>query len=737
AKADQVRRRRAGRSAARDLVARAARAAGRHDPGRQPRRPGRRDRPRAPGAAIGRARGRRQPVDLPPRRGEQGVGPARGGVAHLHRHAARHRGPAVLRARRHQRAGHGPGAARERQRRRGRAGRLDDHPAARQERAGRLRAEPRAQGRGGGAGPAPRGPDDEGRDPRALPEHRVPRQQHLRRPGGRRAVLRGLSQGPRRRPVRVARRADPEPRGPEPLQVPRRRPLPPGRRRGSAPQRRPDRGARRPLHQGDGAPDRGLRHPEPAEGLLRRRGEGAPAAGRAPGFDPDRALQRPVPGRAHHPHHGRATAPAPRRRGGVDRPAGHRRAVHRLHREHRSPQRRRPGHGGWPGLRQRAVQHRHPGHRPPGRLVVQAVRAHVDPGAGEHGGGHRGRVRALQLPEPGRHAGPLPGVELRACSGRGGRPPGADAAVVELRVRQVGDHRRDRQGAGDGEAARHHPSGPRGPAVRSSRDERGPAHRHGLRVRDLRQRRGALRAVLRGGGHRPGRQRPLRGADDREAGARPRRRQDRHVGARRQRPQRHRDEGGLPRRAPGCRQDGHHPGLGRRLVRRLHPRALHRGVDGVAGRPDADDERRGHQGHRRHLPGSDVAGVHGPDAPAVRAALVPRAPCTRSGAGLPAPEVAHRGLGPGRRRRRREASTPAPGHDHQPRPPQRPQHDCAGERLGDHCHVAGRHHAAGDHGPPGQPACADDGRGRQCRRRRRERRWRRERQRERQRLVRL
>jgi hypothetical protein len=313
----------------------AARAAGHHPAGGERRGHGRCHRPRPARAALGRAGRRRQRPHLPPRRGEPGVDLPRRGVPDLHRHAPRHRGQPLLRPRRHQRPGHGAGAARERVGRRRRAGRVHDHPAAREERARRVGAEPRAQGAGGGPGPAPRGPDDEGRDPRALLEHRVPRQQHLRRAGGCGALLRRQRRGPRPRAVGAARRDDPEPGRPRPVPAP-------GGRRGAqgggaqpAARHRPDRGGRRHLPEGLAHPHRGLPRLLPTQGLLRRGGQGAPPRRRAARCHPERALQRRVPRRPHHPHDRRAPPPAAGRPGRQRGPPGHRRQVHRLDRQHR------------------------------------------------------------------------------------------------------------------------------------------------------------------------------------------------------------------------------------------------------------------------------------------------------------------------------------------------------------------------------------------------------------------
>ncbi len=62
---------------------------------------------------------------------------------------------------------------------------------------------------------------------------------------------------------------------------------------------------------------------------------------------------------------------------------------------------------------------------------------------------------------------------------------------------------------------------------------------------------------------------------------------------------------------PECRQDRDDLGLHGRLVRRLHARLLDGGLDGIPARRDPDDRRARRGGHRRDVPGSDVAPLHG------------------------------------------------------------------------------------------------------------------------------
>ena len=92
------------------------------------------------------------------------------------------RGRRLLRPRRRQRPGHRAGPDPERVVGSGRAGRLDHHPAAREERAAR-RSEPRLrpQDQRGRARHPPRAAADEGPDPREVPQHRVLRRRRLRR----------------------------------------------------------------------------------------------------------------------------------------------------------------------------------------------------------------------------------------------------------------------------------------------------------------------------------------------------------------------------------------------------------------------------------------------------------------------------------------------------------------------------------------------------------------------------
>ena len=121
------------------------------------------------------------------------------------------RGRELLQPHRREPAGHAAGAVHQRAVGLGRAGRLDHHDAAREERAAQAGAHARPQGPRGRAGVPARADHDEGRDPRALPQHRLLRQRHVRRAGRGGDVLR---QEHRRAHVargRAARGDDPRP----------------------------------------------------------------------------------------------------------------------------------------------------------------------------------------------------------------------------------------------------------------------------------------------------------------------------------------------------------------------------------------------------------------------------------------------------------------------------------------------------------------------------------------------
>ena len=83
-----------------------------------------------------------------------------------------------------------------------------------------------------------------------------------------------------------------------------------------------------------------------------------------------------------------------------------------------------------------------------------------------------------------------------------------------------------------------------------------------------------------------------------------------HPGARGQRRAGHRHQGS-PLGTAGGRQNRYHPGLRRRLVRRLFALHGHCGVDGQPqDQPGQDAQRRRHSSDRRYLSNRDLAGVH-------------------------------------------------------------------------------------------------------------------------------
>ena len=177
--------------------------------------------------------------DLAVRAREQPADHAGPGAPARHRRVPRRRGQGVLPPRRRQRPQPRAGHAVELRVRLAAAGRLDDHDAGRQE---RLPRRPRArrplQAAAGPLRPDARARVHQGRDPRALPEHRLLRQQRLRHPGGRRDLLRQDRRPAHLHPGRVPRRPRAGAVGVRPGQQPRAQPGPlrPGAR---PPRRRP------------------------------------------------------------------------------------------------------------------------------------------------------------------------------------------------------------------------------------------------------------------------------------------------------------------------------------------------------------------------------------------------------------------------------------------------------------------------------------------------------------------
>ncbi len=140
---------------------------------------------------LGRLRRRRQADRDPDRQGAPH--PPRLGRDLADRQAGRgrDRGRALLRASRHRLHGHRSRPLPGRARRRRRAGRLDDHPAVRQERA-RGPEQPHGfpEAARGGAGVPHRAPVVQGQDPHRVPQRRLLRPGRLRHRGGRSHLLR-------------------------------------------------------------------------------------------------------------------------------------------------------------------------------------------------------------------------------------------------------------------------------------------------------------------------------------------------------------------------------------------------------------------------------------------------------------------------------------------------------------------------------------------------------------------
>ena len=128
--------------------------------------------------------------DRPARHPAQRRRAARGDPRPPHQGYARHRGPPLLRALRRRLHRHCACPVRERARQRGGAGRLDAHPAARQEPVPVLGALGHAQAQGGVPGLPARVALHQARDPEALPRPRLSRRRRLRRGGGVPVLLR-------------------------------------------------------------------------------------------------------------------------------------------------------------------------------------------------------------------------------------------------------------------------------------------------------------------------------------------------------------------------------------------------------------------------------------------------------------------------------------------------------------------------------------------------------------------
>ncbi len=189
------------------------------------------------GPPLHRVRRRREP-DRHLQGGEPRAVQDRPGAQGRHRRRAGGRGRELLHPQGHQPEEPGAGHAGERLGRRGDPGRVHDHPAAGEEPSPHQRSRHRPQDPRSGLRVAGGAEVLQGRDPGALPQHRLPRKQRLRPAGGGRDVLR-QERGPARhlgrrlpgrahpQPLRL-RPAGPSRAGSGPLPAGRR---PPGRRR--------------------------------------------------------------------------------------------------------------------------------------------------------------------------------------------------------------------------------------------------------------------------------------------------------------------------------------------------------------------------------------------------------------------------------------------------------------------------------------------------------------------------
>ena len=494
------------------------------------------------------------------------------------------------------------------------AGRLDDHPAVREERLPHLRAQHRPQGQGGGAGGEARAGAREGRDPRALPQHHLLRAGGLRRRRRRPGLLRQGRPGPRAAGGVLPRRADPL--------AGRRRRRWPAPRGGRPPARAPcstpwsrratSRGAtRRPWTRRRSGRDvrraaRPHRASAPVEGDGHRhqvlRGGGAP------------------PGRRDATARTRSTAAGLRIYTTLDldmQRAAWDAVTSTLDQEGDPDGRARRGRRARPreGDGRRARLRR-------GRAQPRPRQERVRPRLGRDRPGAGSSFKPFVLAEairqgislnsmfdaPGSMTFPgVPGAEVGEdwkVGNYGGTEQGVLDLVDATRVSsntayaqlmlEVGPAERGRPGRPAGRRRR----AARGPVPRP-RHRRRVAARHGRGLQHLRQPRGA---------QRPGDDRQGRAGRRRRRAStcstRPCRRGERVLteeqadqvtyclrGGRRGR---HRHRGRIGKPAAG--QDGHHAGQQRRLVRRLHARAHRRGVDGL--RRPAARRHRPHHGRR-------------------------------------------------------------------------------------------------------------------------------------------
>ncbi len=159
--------------------------------------------------------------------------------------------------------------------------------------------------------------------------------------------------------------------------------------------------------------------------------------------------------------------------------------------------------------------------------------------------------------------------------------------------------------------------------------ERGVAPRHGRRLLDLHERGREGRSRGRHPGHRLERSRALRLLRQAVPGPRQERHRPGQLGPQRRHRQRHRHRCRV--RAAGGRQDRHHPGSSRCVVRRLHLLDHRGGVERVRRQPP-DGQRAGQGRVRRHLRGTDLGQVHGEGQPGSRELSVRSARrCLRTG----------------------------------------------------------------------------------------------------------
>ncbi len=162
---------------------------------------------------LAQARGSRGDVPRPLRRGGRPArhqarrrDPVRATARSFHQGRARHRGSPLLRPFRHRRDRHAARLDRQRPRRRRRAGRLLDHPAARQEPVSDQRALDFAQDQGSLSRAVARAPSDEEGNPRPLSRSRLYGRRRVRRAGGGAILFRQVGARHQPRGGRHARR---------------------------------------------------------------------------------------------------------------------------------------------------------------------------------------------------------------------------------------------------------------------------------------------------------------------------------------------------------------------------------------------------------------------------------------------------------------------------------------------------------------------------------------------------